>query len=70
MKKKININKILYIKLIIDISEDTGISLKESKKIIDFILSVLKPVKINYKELRKEINAYLTINMFSLICKL
>ena len=69
MKKKTNKNKILYIKLILDISDEVGISLKESKKIVDFSLSILKPIKINYQELKKEILAYLTINLFSIICK-
>ena len=70
MKKKINENKILYIKLIIEISNEVGISLEESKKIVDFSLSIIKPIKISYKQLKKEILSFLTINMFSLFCKL
>ena len=70
MKKKINKNKILYVKLIIDISDEVGISIKESKKIVDFTLSIIRPMKANYKELKKEILSFLIINMFTLICKL
>lgn len=70
MKKKINNNKIIYIKLILDISEEVGISLEESKKIIDFSLSFTKPFKLNYEELKKEILSFLIINMFALIYRL
>ena len=70
MKKKIDKNKILYVKLIIDISDEVGISIKESKKIVDFTLSIIRPMKVNYKELKKEITSVLIINMFTLICKL
>ena len=70
MKKKIDKNKILYVKLIIDISDEVGISIKESKKIVDFTLSIIRPMKANYKELKKEILSFLIINMFTLICKL
>ena len=60
MKKKNNRNKIVYIKLIIDISDEVGISLKESKKIVDFSLSILKPIKINkstFEDLPMDINS-------------
>ena len=70
MKKKIDKNKILYVKLILEISDEVGISLKESKKILDFSLSIIKPFKLSYKEIKKEILSFLTINMFSLIFKL
>ena len=70
MKKKIDKNKILYVKLIIDISDEVGISIKESKKIVDFTLSIIRPMKANYKELKKEILSFFIINMFTLICKL
>ena len=70
MKKKINKNKILYVKLILEISYELGISLQESKKIVDFSLSIMKPFTLSYKEIKKEILSFLTINMFSLVCKL
>ena len=70
MKKKINNNKIIYIKLILDISEEVGISLEESKKIIDFSTSFTEPFKLNYEELKKEILSFLIINMFALIYRL
>ena len=70
MKKKINNNKIIYIKLILDMSEEVGISLEESTKIRDFSLSFTKPFKLNYEELKKEILSFLFINMFALIYRL
>ena len=70
MKTKINKNKILYIKLILEISDELGISLEEAKKIVDFSISIIKPIKVSYKEMKREILSFLTINMFSLICKL
>ena len=69
MKKKIYNNKIIYIKLIIELADEIRISLKESEKIVDFVLSILKPIKIDYLELKKEIISFLTFNMFSLISK-
>ena len=70
MKKKYNKNKILYVKLILDISDEVGISLKESRHLVDFSLSFIKPIKISYNDLKKDILTFITINMFSLICKL
>ena len=70
MKKKIDNNKIIYIKLILEISEEVGISLEGFKKIIDFSLSFKKPFKLNYEELKKEILSFLIINMFALIYRL
>lgn len=70
MKKKIDKNKIIYVKLILDISKEIGVSLEESRKVVDFSLSIIKPIKLNYKELKNEILSFLTINIFSLICKL
>ena len=70
MKKEIDKKKIIYIKLILDISEEAGISLKESKKIVDCTLSLIKPFELDYINLKKEILSFLTINIFSLICKL
>ena len=70
MKKKIDKNKIIYVKLILDISKEIGVFLEESRKVVDFSLSIIKPIKLNYKELKNEILSFLTINIFSLICKL
>jgi len=70
MKDKINKNKIEYVKLILNISDEVGISPEESKNIVDTVLQYLNVNKINYDELKKEILSFIVINMFSLICKL
>jgi hypothetical protein len=70
MKNKINKNKIEYVKLILNISDEVGISPEESKNIVDTVLQYLNVNKINYNELKKEIISFIVINMFSLICKL
>ena len=70
MQKKIDLNKISYVKLIIDLSDEIGISIRETKNLVDTVLSFSNSKKINYKELKEEILAYLVINMLSLICKL
>ena len=70
MKNKINKNKIEYVKLILNISDEVGISPEESKNIVDTVLQYLNVNKINYDELKKEIISFIVINMFSLICKL
>jgi len=70
MKNKINKNKIEYVKLILNISDEVGISPEESKNIVDTVLQYLNVNKINYDELKKEIISFIVFNMFSLICKL
>ena len=70
MKNKINKNKIEYVKLILNISDEVGISPEESKNIVDTVLQYLNVNKINYDDLKKEIISFIVINMFSLICKL
>ena len=70
MKNKINKNKIEYVKLILNISDEVGISPEESKNIVDTVLQYLNVNKINYNELKKEIISFIVINMFSLICRL
>ena len=70
MQKKIDSNKISYVKLIIDLSDEIGISIGETKKLVDTVLTFGNTKKINYKELKEEILTYLVVNMFSLICKL
>ena len=70
MKKKLNTNQLSYLKLIIDLSDEIGISVQESKNIVDTAITVIKPQSINYKQLKKEILNYLVLNFFSLICKL
>ena len=70
MKKKINTNKLSYVKLIIDIAEEIDISIEEARKIVDTSITLIKPKKINYVKLKEEILTFIIINLFSLICKL
>jgi len=70
MKKKLNKSKISYLKLIFELSDEIGVSIEESKKIVDTALYYLNPKQINYKEIKNEILTIIVINMFSLICKL
>jgi len=70
MKKKINTNKLSYVKLIIDIAEEIGISIEEARKIVDTSITLIKPKIINYIKLKEEILTFIIINLFSLICKL
>ena len=70
MKKKIIKEKLSYAMLIIDLSEEIGIPIKETKKIVDTAISIIKPSKIDYNKLKEEILAFVVINIFSLICKL
>ena len=70
MKKKLIKEKLPYVMLIIDLSEEIGISIKETKKIVDAAISIIKPSKIDYNKLKEEILAFVVINIFSLICKL
>ena len=70
MKKKLNINQLSYLKLIIDLSDEIGISIYEAKNIVDTVITLINPQIINYKKLKEEILNYLVLNFFSLICKL
>ena len=70
MKKKLIKEKLSYAMIIIDLSEEIGIPIKETKKIVDTAISIIKPSKIDYNKLKEEILAFVVINIFSLICKL
>ena len=70
MKKKLIKEKLSYAMLILDLSEEIGIPIKETKKIVDTAISIIKPSKIDYNKLKEEILAFVVINIFSLICKL
>ena len=59
-----------YLKTIIELSNETGMSKKETKTILDISLSNQNPKLINFEELKIEIKTFITINIFSLICKL
>ena len=69
MQKKIDLNKISYVKLIINLSDEIGISIREIENLVDTVSNFSNAKKINYKELKEEILTYLVINMFSLICE-
>ena len=70
MKKKLIKEKLSYAMLIIDLSEEIRIPIKETKTIVDTAISIIKPSKIDYIKLKEEILAFVVINIFSLICKL
>ena len=70
MKKKLNINQLSYLKLIIDLSDEIGIPIHEAKNFVDTAITLINPQIINYKKLKEEILNYLVLNFFSLICKL
>ena len=70
MKQKIIKEKLTYAILIIDLSEEIGISIKEAQNLVDTAISIIKPPKIDYDKLKEEILTFVVINIFSLICKL
>ena len=70
MKQEIIKEKLSYAKLIIDLSKEIGISIKEAKSLVDTAISIITPPKIDYDKLKEEILAFVVINIFSLICKL
>tara|TARA_B100000949_G_C13921958_1_gene301237 strand:- start:188 stop:400 length:213 start_codon:yes stop_codon:yes gene_type:complete len=70
MKSEIIKEKLSYAILIIDLSEEIGISIKEAKNLVDTAISIIKPSKIDYNQVKEEILTFIVINIFSLICKL
>ena len=70
MKKEIIKEKLSYAILIIDLSEEIGISINEAKNLVDAAISIITPSRIDYNKLKEEILAFVIINIFSLICKL
>ena len=70
MKSEIIKEKLPYAILIIDLSEEIGISIKEAKNLVDTAISIIKPSKIDYNQVKEEILTFVVINIFSLICKL
>jgi len=69
MKKK-QTKKSSYLTIINDLSEEIGISIEETKNLVDVALSSTDPRKVNYEQLKQEITTFLVINIFFLICKL
>ena len=70
MKRNIIKEKLSYAILIIDLSEEIGISIKKVKNLVDTTLSIINPSKIDYDKLKEEILAFVVINIFSLVGKL
>ena len=70
MKQEIVKEKLSYAILIIDLSEEIGISIKEAKNLVDTAISIINPSRIDYNKLKEEILAFVVINIFSLIFKL
>ena len=70
MKQEIVKEKLSYAILIIDLSEEIGISIKKEKNLVDTAISIINPSRIDYNKLKEEILAFVVINIFSLICKL
>ena len=59
-----------YLDTIIELSDETGMSKQEVRTMLDITLSYQNPKFINFDEIKNEIKTFLTINIFSLICKL
>ena len=70
MKQELIKEKLSYAILIIDLSEEIEISIKEAKNLVDTAISIINPSKIDYNKLKEEFLAFVVINIFSLICKL
>jgi len=70
MKQEIIKEKLSYAILIMDLSAEIGISVKEAKTLVDTAISIIHPSKIDYDKLKEEILAFVVINIFSLVCKL
>ena len=70
MKQEIIKEKLSYAMLIIDLSKEIGISIKEAKSLVDTAISIINPSKIDYDKLKEEILTFVVINIFSLVCKL
>ena len=59
-----------YSEIIQDLSEEIGISIEDTKSLVDVALLSVDIKKINYEDFKEEILTFLVINMFSLIYKL
>ena len=70
MKQEIIKEKFSYAMLIIDLSEEIGISIKEAKNLVDTAISIIPPPKVDYDKLKEEILTFVIMNIFSLIFKL
>ena len=55
MKKKLIKEKLSYAMLIIDLSKEIGISIKDAKSLVDTAISIIKPPKIDYDKLKETV---------------
>ena len=63
MKQVIIKKKLSYAILIIDLSEEIGVSIKEAKNLVDTAISVIDPSKIDYDKLKEKILTFIEINI-------
>ena len=61
---------IKYLDTIIELSKETGMSKNESRTMLDVALANQNPKSVNFSEIKTEIKSFITINIFSLLCKL
>ena len=61
---------IKYLDTIIQLSKETGMSKMESRTMLDISLSNQNPKTVNFNDIKTEIKSIITINIFSLLCKL
>ena len=59
-----------YLDIIIELSNETGISKKEARDMLDIALSNRNLKLVNFNEVKNEIKMFITINIFSLLFKL
>ncbi len=59
-----------YLDIIIELSNETGISKKEARDMLDIALSNRNLKLVNFYEVKNEIKMFITINIFSLLFKL
>tara|TARA_B100001173_G_C15529180_1_gene354703 strand:- start:245 stop:454 length:210 start_codon:yes stop_codon:yes gene_type:complete len=59
-----------YLDTIIEISNETGMSKKEVKIALDIALSDQNLKLVDFDHIKTEIKTFITINIFSLVCKL
>ena len=67
LERKFLIN---YLDTIIELSKETGMSKNESRTMLDVALANQNPKSVDFNEIKTEIKSFITINIFSLLCKL
>ena len=61
---------IKYLATIIELSKETGMSKNESRTVLDVALANQNPKSVDFNQIKTEIKSFITINIFSLLCKL